>query len=653
MSDDDSPMPPPQKSSAPPPSSSRGMGVLAHKYIVQKSLGEGTFAKVKLCTDGSGRKFAVKVIDKASIERQSQVTRLKREIRILKLLRHPNIVRLHEVVETDDTIMLVQEYADGGELFDFIVARKKVQENIARKLFRQMVSALSYCHESNIIHRDLKPENLLLAETDGPNQPIVKIADFGFSSIYHSAGKRLETFCGSPFYCSPEIVNSRPYKGPEVDVWSLGVVLYALITGRLPYYSEDIGNLYDKITDGCFHVPDHVSSSARDLLHSMLQVDPEQRATVDELRAHPWTNEGYESPVETFLPVRSFPPSELDQMILEKMVAYGFTDCEETKEAILTDSKSQEFSIYYLLKEYRSRGSSHHHASKPSLPSAKSLQRDNASSSTLSNVRTFSDSRNASTTAGISVNTVEPSTNNLIHELSNSTNLTTSGAAIKEEEEPSSDPLEYRPRNLDRPTTDLPEAAAPHQRRVTMGGGSTCARTLRDLQEQMNVTHDRDRHHAGSNTSHQTSCGVKRGSPSVREPKSTGGGGAVAVTGDTTRFSRPRRRWSVVTTPFGEKPTAPEGSSAGTTQVEPSSASGDPPTRPLKRTFFGAETTSSKPPSEIVSEISRTLDAEGIAFSFNQEQWRFTCEASRREWFEIEVCKAIPLVMEVTSPVNA
>ncbi|KAJ3337231.1 hypothetical protein HDU93_001421 [Gonapodya sp. JEL0774] len=389
----------PLKTFVPASIASERSHMILGRYMPLKTIGEGTYARVKLCVDAEGQKYAIKFLDKADLESDSQIIRLKREIRyvlwcfftargytvsenlrnpsILKLLRHPNIVRLYEVAETSNEIMLVQEYIDGGELFEYIVQRKQVQDKIARKLFRQMVSALSYCHHNNIIHRDLKPENLLLSEGDGENQTTVKIVDFGFSNVFPTSGKPLETFCGTPFYCSlmvtwasitpamelitpftqqgsPEIVNSRPYKGPEVDIWSLGVVLYTLLTGRLPFYSEDYSELYEKITVGDFHVPDHVSPLAQDILHSMLHVDPTKRATVDDLREHPWTNEGHSAPVRTFLPVRAFPPTTIDDKILHRMECYGFEDLDKVRKAIMEDLNSEEFAIYHLMKDFYS-----------------------------------------------------------------------------------------------------------------------------------------------------------------------------------------------------------------------------------------------------------------------------------------------------------
>jgi len=199
------------------------------KYRLLKTIGKGNFAKVKLAKHiPTGKEVAIKIIDKTQLN-QGSLQKLFREVRIMKILDHPNIVKLFQVIETEKTLYLVMEYASGGEVFDYLVLHGRMKEKEARAKFRQIVSAVQYCHQKRIIHRDLKAENLLL-----DSEMNIKIADFGFSNEF-TPGNKLDTFCGSPPYAAPELFQGKKYDGPEVDVWSLGVILYTLVSGSLPF----------------------------------------------------------------------------------------------------------------------------------------------------------------------------------------------------------------------------------------------------------------------------------------------------------------------------------------------------------------------------------------------------------------------------------
>ncbi|KAI9366096.1 kinase-like domain-containing protein [Zopfochytrium polystomum] len=225
-------------------------------YRLDKTIGQGTYGKVKLGVNiTNGEKVAIKVIEKGQIQSQKQVARLQREIRFLKLLHHPHIVKVHDVIETSEFIYIVMEYAAGGELFDYIVAHKRVKEKEARSFFRMVLSAVDYCHKNAVIHRDLKPENLLLDESKR-----IKIIDFGFGNNYTLDGL-LDTFCGSPFYAAPEMILGKKYEGPEVDMWSLGVILFALLCGHLPFDDDNMRELYKKIASGSYACPDYLLPS--------------------------------------------------------------------------------------------------------------------------------------------------------------------------------------------------------------------------------------------------------------------------------------------------------------------------------------------------------------------------------------------------------
>ncbi|KAF2139292.1 uncharacterized protein K452DRAFT_310737 [Aplosporella prunicola CBS 121167] len=254
------------------------------QYHVVKTLGEGSFGKVKLAVHQvSGQKVALKIIARKKLVTRDMAGRIEREIQYLQLLRHPHIIKLYTVITTPNEIIMVLEYA-GIELFDHIVANGKMSEDKARKFFQQIVCAVEYCHRHKIVHRDLKPENLLLDENLN-----VKIADFGLSNIM-TDGNFLKTSCGSPNYAAPEVISGKLYAGPEVDVWSCGVILYVLLVGRLPFDDEYIPALFKKIAQGSYTIPNYLSSGAGRLIKKMLVVNPVHRITIAEIRMDPWFN---------------------------------------------------------------------------------------------------------------------------------------------------------------------------------------------------------------------------------------------------------------------------------------------------------------------------------------------------------------------------
>ncbi|KAK4504022.1 hypothetical protein PRZ48_004937 [Zasmidium cellare] len=286
------------------------------QYSIIKTLGEGSFGKVKLATHvHTGQKVALKIISRRKLVTRDMTGRIEREIQYLQLLRHPHIIKLYTVITTPSDIVMVLEYA-GGELFDYIVQHGKMREDKARKFFQQIVCAVEYCHRHKIVHRDLKPENLLLDD-----QLNVKIADFGLSNIM-TDGNFLKTSCGSPNYAAPEVISGKLYAGPEVDVWSCGVILYVLLVGRLPFDDEYIPALFKKIAQGNYVVPSYLSSGAVNLIRRMLQVNPVNRMTIQEIRNDPWFKEGladYLQPaVEDFLDTGVDPNKAIDPTMLAK-----------------------------------------------------------------------------------------------------------------------------------------------------------------------------------------------------------------------------------------------------------------------------------------------------------------------------------------------
>ena len=248
--------------------------VVIGTYRLSKTLGIGAFGKVKLAEHvTTGHKVAVKILNRAKIVALDMTEKVKREINILQRCTHPHIIRLYEVIDTPTDIFVVMEYVSNGELFDYIVSKGRLAPDEARHFFHQIVSGVEYCHYHHIVHRDLKPENLLL---DADNN--IKIADFGLSNVMRD-GEFLRTSCGSPNYAAPEVISGHLYAGPEVDVWSCGVILYALLCGSLPFDDESIPNLFKKIKSGMYSLPSHLSQLARDLIPRMLVVDPMKRVT--------------------------------------------------------------------------------------------------------------------------------------------------------------------------------------------------------------------------------------------------------------------------------------------------------------------------------------------------------------------------------------
>jgi len=258
------------------------------KYRLLKTIGKGNFAKVKLAKHiPTGKEVAIKIIDKTQLNAGS-LQKLFREVRIMKTLDHPNIVKLYQVIETEKTLYLVMEYASGGEVFDYLVLHGRMKEKEARAKFRQIVSAVQYCHQKKIIHRDLKAENLLL-----DSEMNIKIADFGFSNEF-VPGNKLDTFCGSPPYAAPELFQGKKYDGPEVDVWSLGVILYTLVSGSLPFDGSTLRELRERVLRGKYRIPFYMSTDCENLLKKFLVLNPTRRASLEVIMKDKWMNMGYE-----------------------------------------------------------------------------------------------------------------------------------------------------------------------------------------------------------------------------------------------------------------------------------------------------------------------------------------------------------------------
>ncbi|XP_061087634.1 MAP/microtubule affinity-regulating kinase 3a isoform X10 [Conger conger] len=308
-------------------------------YRLLRTIGKGNFAKVKLARHIlTGREVAIKIIDKTQLNPTS-LQKLFREVRIMKILNHPNIVKLFEVIETEKTLYLIMEYASGGEVFDYLVAHGRMKEKEARAKFRQIVSAVQYCHQKHIVHRDLKAENLLLDADMN-----IKIADFGFSNEF-TLGNKLDTFCGSPPYAAPELFQGKKYDGPEVDVWSLGVILYTLVSGSLPFDGQNLKELRERVLRGKYRIPFYMSTDCENLLKRFLVLNPAKRGTLEQIMKDRWINAGCEDDE-----LKPFVEPELDisdQKRIDIMVGMGYS--RESIQESLARMKYDEITATYLL----------------------------------------------------------------------------------------------------------------------------------------------------------------------------------------------------------------------------------------------------------------------------------------------------------------
>ncbi|KAM9851441.1 SNF-related serine/threonine-protein kinase [Aulostomus maculatus] len=325
-------------------------GKIAGLYDLDKTLGRGHFAVVKLARHVfTGEKVAVKVIDKTKLDTVA-TGHLFQEVRCMKLVQHPNIVRLYEVIDTQTKLYLILELGDGGDMFDYIMKHEEgLNEELAKKYFAQIVHAISYCHRLHVVHRDLKPENVVFFEKQG----LVKLTDFGFSNKFQP-GKKLTTSCGSLAYSAPEILLGDEYDAPAVDIWSLGVILFMLVCGQPPFQEANDSETLTMIMDCKYTVPAHVSSACKDLIDRMLQRDPKHRASLEEIEGHAWLQGVDPSPATKYnTPLVSHKnlSEEEHNSIIQRMVLGDIADREAIVEALETNKYNHITATYYLLAE--------------------------------------------------------------------------------------------------------------------------------------------------------------------------------------------------------------------------------------------------------------------------------------------------------------
>eukprot|EP01120_Amphizonella_sp_Union-15-10_P016850 TRINITY_DN9141_c0_g1_i1.p1 TRINITY_DN9141_c0_g1~~TRINITY_DN9141_c0_g1_i1.p1 ORF type:complete len:427 (+),score=67.58 TRINITY_DN9141_c0_g1_i1:71-1351(+) len=320
-----------EKTQQPRPPLVRRPVAVKGNYQLLKTIGSGVFGKVKEALHlPTGSKVAVKIFHKSRFDENS-LEMIRREISIMKKMYHTNIVKLYEVIETGRYIFLVMELLGGGELMNLINMGGPLSEDSARKYFREIIAAIDYCHSNHVIHLDLKPENMLL-----DSKLNLKLIDFGLSNTYEP-GQLLTTFCGSPSFSAPEL-------GPIVDIWSLGVVLYVMVTGKLPFDGDTYLEMYQKILAGNYEIPAEASADCRDLLRRILVVDPKQRATLDQIQDHVWVQEN-----GVTVPKSKSLTEDVDPTLLQRMALLNF-DVEATTKSVLEKSYDTAYATYWILR---------------------------------------------------------------------------------------------------------------------------------------------------------------------------------------------------------------------------------------------------------------------------------------------------------------
>ncbi|KAH8598922.1 hypothetical protein B0O99DRAFT_505278 [Bisporella sp. PMI_857] len=330
-------------------------------WVLGKTIGAGSMGKVKLARRiEGGEQVACKIIQRGSTEDdhrsnpadqeradRSKEVRTAREAAIVTLLDHPYICGMRDVVRTNYHWYMLFEYVNGGQMLDYIISHGRLKEKQARKFSRQIASALDYCHRNSIVHRDLKIENILISKTGD-----IKIIDFGLSNLFAPAGQ-LKTFCGSLYFAAPELLQAKAYTGPEVDVWSFGIVLYVLVCGKVPFDDQSMPALHSKIKKGVVDYPNWLSPECKHLISRMLVTDPERRATLQEIMNHQWMTKGFPGPPESHLPAREPITLPLDDSIIQLMTGFDFGPPETIKHQLtnIIDSHAYQRAVRLAAQE--------------------------------------------------------------------------------------------------------------------------------------------------------------------------------------------------------------------------------------------------------------------------------------------------------------
>ncbi|XP_036284212.1 serine/threonine-protein kinase SIK3 isoform X1 [Pipistrellus kuhlii] len=367
-------VPPAAGSPRPPAPASRGPAAARIGYYeIDRTIGKGNFAVVKRATHLLTKaKVAIKIIDKSQLDEEN-LKKIFREVQVMKMLCHPHIIRLYQVMETERMIYLVTEYASGGEIFDHLVAHGRMAEKEARRKFKQIVAAVFFCHCRNIVHRDLKAENLLLDANLN-----IKIADFGFSNLF-TPGELLKTWCGSPPYAAPELFEGKEYDGPKVDIWSLGVVLYVLVCGALPFDGSTLQNLRARVLSGKFRIPFFMSTECEHLIRHMLVLDPSKRLSMEQICKHKWMKLGDSDPnFDRLIAECQQLKEERQSDILNEDVLLAMEEVGLERERIIQSLKSDAYdhysAIYHLLCDRHKRHKTLDLGVLPGVPRARAFQ---------------------------------------------------------------------------------------------------------------------------------------------------------------------------------------------------------------------------------------------------------------------------------------
>lgn len=325
--------------------------MFSDNYEFIKTIGEGSFAKVVLAkrrgagtttgTTTGTAKVAVKIIKKKS--KSTKEEHIKREVANLRSINHTHIVKCFDLIQDEKKYYIIMEYIKGSELLDVILSKSRgLSEDKSKKYFAQLISAVSYCHSQFISHRDLKPENIIIDKNDN-----IKLIDFGLSTRMHADGSGHDTWCGSPMYSPPEIFSQDTYKSPQIDIWSLGIILYAMLTATLPFGGRDDVELMTRIQNCKYKIPIHMPLLAADLIMKILKKNPEDRISLVQIREHKWLEEY--APIDLQIPK---PPKVLsiNLLVIEKMEKLGF-DGDETMKSLRRECNNEYTTVYHDLKE--------------------------------------------------------------------------------------------------------------------------------------------------------------------------------------------------------------------------------------------------------------------------------------------------------------
>jgi len=328
------------------PSSSAVMDM----YMVGKVVGVGSYGKVRAAWHRlTGSKVAIKTYDKAKLKDPAHWKRVHSEIKIMEQISHPRIARMYEAVETPKRMHLIMECLDGGNLCSYVKAKRRLSEEESKRIFFQILQAIDHLHDLGVSHRDVKLENVLFVDDKD-----IKLIDFGFSTVCQP-GKKLKVFCGTPSYMAPEIVRRSEYEGKPVDIWSMGILLYALLCGCFPFRAKAYPDLYRRIARGTFAIPDELSVPVKDLLRQLLNVDAATRITAHQALRHPWLQvQLLNAPnidkmrLETTILISDKPSDDLDDQVLSELEKFGIAK-DELIRLVLTKTHSSLSTLYYLL----------------------------------------------------------------------------------------------------------------------------------------------------------------------------------------------------------------------------------------------------------------------------------------------------------------